>query len=116
MDNIDGIMSESLVTPVIFHGRGCCPICGSNLVVHERECNTFLLNNDGSVNRFIDDAYILSIAKCFTCDKQYDVNRFNGTYRLYTPAADLFAYMDYIESEKAKAKGKYKINGNPLCE
>ena len=40
--------------------------------------------------------------------------RSHGVYRHYSPAAEMFADMDYKENEK-RAEGKYKINGNPLC-
>lgn len=113
MDNTKEL--EWLITPVIFHGPGCCPICGSNLILSECERNVFLLNNDGSVNRFIEDTEVICTAKCFTCNKRYAMIRSHGVYRHYSPAAEMFADMDYKENEK-RAKGKYKINGNPLCD
>lgn len=109
-------INESLIEPVIYSGPGCCPICGSSLILSESERNIFLLNKDGSVRKFIDDADITCIAKCFTCNKQYHMVRSHGIYRHYSYAGVLFADLDYQHDKESKNNGRYKINGNPLSK
>lgn len=104
-----------LINPIIVHGPGACRECHTNLIVADREINTMLLNDDGSVSDYFE-THITCAAMCPKCGAKYPMMRFMGTYR---PVSQYLLDIAEIELRSIVAKdrpiGKYNIDGNPLA-